>query len=87
MDCPICFETIHTAYKFSCNHSICKKCFQNMSKKGQTMVYDISMVYHASFLEFEINRVQCPLCRVDTLNKTQIAYLNILNECFPGYIK
>jgi hypothetical protein len=89
MECPICFESIpiRKKYAFSCNHCICKPCFRNMSKRGQTTVYDISMVFDASILEFEINRIQCPLCRQDKFNTPQIQYINALNECFPGYIK
>jgi hypothetical protein len=56
-----------------------------MSKKGQTMVYEI--VYDTTFIQYETNRKKCPLCREDELNKTQICYLNALNKCFPGYIK
>jgi hypothetical protein len=87
MDCPICFESIKQKFTFNCQHSICKLCRHNMSKKGQTMIYDISMVHYPNILEFELKKIQCPLCRQDNLNKTQSAYLNALNECFPGYIK
>ena len=86
-DCPICFEALRNKYIFRCKHCVCKSCFRNMLKKGQITVYDISMVHDASILEFEINRIKCPLCRQDTFNKSQIQYINALNECFPGYIK
>lgn len=85
MECPICFEPVMKQHKFRCNHYICKPCFRNMSKKGQTMVYEI--VYDTTFIQYETNRIQCPLCRHDELNKTQVDYLNALNKCFPGYIK
>jgi hypothetical protein len=56
-----------------------------MSKRGQTTVYEIA--FNSTLIEFETTRLQCPLCRVDILDKSQVAYLNALNECFPGYIK
>ena len=87
MSCPICFETIIKQYKFSCNHSICKSCFRNMSKKGQTIIHDISMVNHPFIQEFEFKKIQCPLCRRDNLNETQSAYMYALNKCFPGFIE
>lgn len=87
MECPICFETIIKQYTFSCNHSICKGCFRNMSKKGHTIIHDISMVHYAIIQEFEIKRIQCPLCRQDNFNKTQVAYINVLNKCFPGFME
>jgi len=85
MECPICFESIVKQHKFRCNHSVCKSCFRNMTKKGQTMVYEI--VYDTTLIQYETNRIQCPLCREDEFNKTQMGYLNALNKCFPGYIK
>ena len=87
MECPICFEpiSIRKNYSFRCLHSVCKPCFRNMSKRGQTTVYEIA--FNSTLIEFETTRLQCPLCRVDVLDKTQIAYLNALNECFPGNIK
>lgn len=87
MECPICFESIpiRKNYAFSCKHSVCKPCFRNMSKRGQTTVYEIA--FNSTVIEFETTRLQCPLCRADVLDKTQVAYLNALNECFPGYIK
>jgi hypothetical protein len=87
IDCPICFDHIVKKYMFSCNHCICKSCYRNMSKKGQTMIYDISMVHYPIIREFELKRIQCPLCRQDKFNKTQVAYINALNECFPGFIE
>jgi transposase-like protein len=56
MDCPICFESIIKQHKFRCNHYVCKPCFRNMSKKGQTMVYEI--VYDTTFIQYETNRIQ-----------------------------
>ena len=85
MECPICFEPIIQQYKFRCNHCICTTCYRNMSKKGQTMVYEI--VYDTSFIQYETNRIQCPLCREDSFDKSQVNYLNALQKCFPGYIK
>ena len=87
MDCPICFDTIIKQYKFSCKHSICKSCFHNMSKKGQTIIHDISMVNHPFIQEFEFKKIQCPLCRRDNLNEMQTAYMNALNKCFPGFVE
>ena len=87
MDCPICFDTIVKQYTFSCNHSICKGCFRNMSKKGQPIIHDISMVHYPIIQEFEIKRIQCPLCRQDNFNKNQVAYINALNKCFPGFVE
>lgn len=87
MDCPICFESIFKPYIFRCNHSICKGCRRNMTKKGQTMIYDISMVHYPIIQEFELKRIQCPLCREDNFNKTQTAYLNALDKCFPAFIE
>jgi len=87
MSCPICFETIIKQYKFSCKHAVCKSCFRNMSKKGQTIIHDISMVNHPFIQEFEFKKIQCPLCRRDNLNETQTAYMNALNKCFPGFVE
>jgi hypothetical protein len=87
MDCPICFEPITKKFTFNCDHSICKSCRCNMTKKGQTMIYDISMVHYPIIQEFELKRIQCPLCREDNFNKTQIAYLNALDKCFPVFIE
>ena len=85
MECPICFEPIMKQHKFRCNHCVCTKCYRDMSKKGQTMVYEI--VYDTTLIEYETIRLQCPLCRQDTFNKSQVNYLNALQKCFPGYIK
>jgi len=87
MDCPICFEHITQKFTFKCDHSICKSCRYNMTKKGQITIYDISMVHYPIIQEFELKRIQCPLCREDNFNKTQIAYLNALDKCFPGFIE
>jgi len=87
MDCPICFESIKKKFTFNCQHSICKSCRHNMSKKGQIMIYDISMVHYPIIQEFELKRIQCPLCREDNFNKTQTAYLNALDKCFPGFVE
>ena len=86
MDCPICFETIRKPYVFKCNHSICKPCYRNMIRKGQTIIYDISMVNHPFIQEFELKKIECPLCRQNNLNKTQAAYMIALNKCFPGFV-
>lgn len=86
MDCPICFEPIIKKYKFSCNHSICKSCFRNMSKKGQTIIHDISMVNYPLIQEFEFKKIQCPLCRQNNYNKMYSSYMNALNKCFPGFV-
>ena len=56
MDCPICFESIKKKFTFNCQHSVCKSCRRNMSKKGQIMIYDISMVHYPIIQEFEINK-------------------------------
>jgi hypothetical protein len=88
MECPICFDTLHAnKFTFNCKHSICKKCFRNMSKKGQTIVHDISMVNIPFIHSFELKQIKCPLCRQNIFNNSQSAYLNALNECFPGYVK
>ena len=81
MECPICFDPIIQSYTFKCSHSICKKCVGDMSKKGQTIIYDIS------FQEFKIKLIRCPICRCDSYNKIQCDYLNLLDVCFPSIIK
>ena len=58
-----------------------------MSKKGQIIIHDISMVNVPLIHSFELKQIKCPLCRQDRFNDSQGAYLNALNECFPGYIK
>jgi hypothetical protein len=58
-----------------------------MSKKGQTIIYDISMVNYPIIQAFEFKKIQCPLCREDNLNKNQSAYMNALNKCFPGFVE
>jgi hypothetical protein len=68
MSCPICFDTIVEQYKFRCNHSICKSCFRNMTRKGQTIIHDVSMINYPIIQEFEFKKIQCPLCRQDNLN-------------------
>jgi len=87
MDCPICFEPITKRFTFNCDHSICKLCRCNMTTKGQTIIYDISMVNYPIIQEFEFKKIQCPLCRRDNLNDSHSAYMNALNKCFPGFIE
>ena len=80
-NCPICLDHIIKKFTFNCNHSICKNCLRNMSKKGQTIIYDIS------FQEFKLKLIRCPICRCDIYNKSQCDYINILDECFPSILK
>lgn len=80
MECPICFDIIIEPFTFKCRHSICKTCLHNMSKRGQTVVYDIS------FQEFKLKLIRCPTCRSTLYNKSQSHYINMLDECFPSYI-
>lgn len=87
MECPICFETITKPYIFSCKHSICKGCYRNMFRKGQTVIYDISMINYPFIQEFELKKIECPLCRQNNLNTHQSAYMNALNKCFHGFIE
>ena len=87
MSCPICFDTIVEQYKFRCNHSICKSCFRNMTRKGQTIIHDVSMINYPIIQEFEFKKIQCPLCRQDNLNDYHSAYMNALNKCFPGFVE
>lgn len=86
MECPICFDTIIKQYKFRCNHCVCTGCYRNMLKKGQTIIYDVSMVNYPIIQEFEFKKIQCPLCRQDDLNESHSAYINALNKCFPGFV-
>jgi hypothetical protein len=58
-----------------------------MSRKGQTIIYDISMVHYPIIQEFEFKKIQCPLCRQDNLNEIHSAYMKILNRCFPGFVE
>jgi len=87
MECPICFEPIIKQYNFKCNHFVCTGCYRNMFKKGQTIIYDVSMVNYPIIQEFEFKKIQCPLCRQDNLNKTHSAYMIALNKCFPGFVE
>ena len=58
-----------------------------MTKKGQTIIHAISMIRYPIIQDFEIKRIQCPLCRQDKFNTTQVAYINSLNKCFPGFVE
>jgi hypothetical protein len=49
VECPICYEStlIHRSLSLNCNHSFCKKCYNNWNNRCNLLNY----------------KTTCPLCR------------------------